>query len=164
MNYATGALQANGSALVLVIDPTPGHDVPKFGRQLLSSSYLMVNQDAGRYTFWEVNLDKGEDLVAVDEKNRRVDRFCFEVNETPATNDGLSKGAIAGIVVGCVAGVALIAGIGYFHVARKRKLQSGPRGPTTNYERVYAGVEGQVGGCVKKPDALQELPVKPDAP
>lgn len=138
----------------------------------------MVNQDAGEYTFWEANLDKGEDLVAVDEKNRQVDQFCSGVNGIPATSSpastlthrpgngdgGLSKGAIAGVVVGCVAGVALIAGIVFFFVVRRRKLQSGPTGPKHNHETVYAGSQAQFGGYDNKPSPAQppqELPVKP---
>lgn len=42
--------------------------------------------------------------------------------EPPSLQDGLSGGAIAGIVIGCILGVALIAGIVYFFFFKKRLL------------------------------------------
>lgn len=122
IDHSTGALQANASAPELVINSIQlgnADDLPQLGRHLLTSAYLMVNQDAGTYTFWEASLDTGdEDLVAVDETNKIVDKFCSAADsetrnitspEQSSTSEsegnGLSKGAIAGVVVGSVAGV-----------------------------------------------------------
>jgi hypothetical protein len=45
--------------------------------------------------------------------------LCFLSLTVDPTQGGLSDGAIAGIVIGVVAGVALIAGLAYFLYSRK---------------------------------------------
>ncbi|RJE19215.1 hypothetical protein PHISCL_08440 [Aspergillus sclerotialis] len=177
IDESSGALQANGSTPELVINSIQlgnADDLPQLGRQLLSSAYLMVNQDAGTYTFWKASLDTDEDLVAVDETNKLVDQFCSAADETPTSpkpssppkndDDGLSKGAIAGIVVGCVAGVAIIAAMVFFIVARKKKLRkiAGAGPATSNPQTAYTGPRNELDGYyVSKPQIPQELLGKP---
>lgn len=44
----------------------------QLGWQFPTSAYLMVDQDAGQFTLWAVNLTSDEDLVAVDAHGAEV--------------------------------------------------------------------------------------------
>lgn len=184
---STGALHANGSTPELVINAMQmgnADDLPKLGRQFLSSAYLMVNQDGGSYTLWEANQDTNEDLVAIDKNNVPVTQFCAANDGTSTTagaaatqhgtlkptdvfstsassndnatsgpsndngdlspaqgsassdgggNSNLSNGALAGIVVGGVAAIAIVAGLVLFFCARKRKMRRNPPADPPEY-------------------------------
>lgn len=137
LDQSTGAWAANISAPELILDSNQAQnldDLPQLGRQFLSAAYLMLNQDAGQFTLWEVNPTPNEDLVAVDNQNNVVEELCAATttNSTnsppptdPPSNTGgkgkkLSAGAIAGIVIGSVAFIAaLVTGI-FFFLRRKR--------------------------------------------
>lgn len=144
INKGSGALVANGSTPEIVINALQqvnSDDLPQIGRQFLSSAYLMLNQDANSFTVWEASSQDDVDLVAVDEANRQVDQFCDAARKNatspihsaePSASDssqgnGISAGAIAGIAVGCVVGVSIIAGGAFFWMKRKNKDQDEPR-------------------------------------
>jgi hypothetical protein len=97
----------------------------------MSSTYVMVNQEAERFSVWQANTgSKSSDIVAVDKQNNMVSDFC--ANSTgcssratslptssvtpPPPDEGskLSGGAIGGIVVGAIAGIAILGAIGFF--------------------------------------------------
>lgn len=121
IDESTGAVTTNSFNPELLINPIQNGnagDLPQLGRHFLSSAYLMLNQDSNTFTLWQASSDTAEDLVAVDRENKPIDQFCSANNNnepptpTPAPVDSdnrLSGGAIAGIVIGCVASVAGIA-------------------------------------------------------
>ncbi|KAH1921514.1 hypothetical protein KXV48_006142 [Aspergillus fumigatus] len=131
-------------------------DLPQLGRQFLSGAYVMVNQDAGQFTLWAAKPTTEEDLVAVNPDNRVYSSFCApgasnlgdatqststssptqsaasnsNIGQSQRVDDassGLSSGAIAGIVVGGVAGIALVAaGVFFAIIKRRRRRQTIP--------------------------------------
>jgi len=141
----TGIPYTNNSALEILINSAQdvnANDLPILGRQFLSSAYVMLNQDSGQFTLWEANPTTNEDLVAVDVNNRVVEKFCTpslsNTTEMPsnitstqpttasssshsASAHGISRGAIAGIVVGSIAGIAGTAGLIYYYCIRSRR-------------------------------------------
>lgn len=143
----SGEILANSSSHNLVLNAVQeinANDMPKLGRQFLSSAYIMVNQDAGEFTLWKANPSKSQDLVAVDEDGNEHTSFCEEeaANKTatptstpsPTTTDtsdsssaasngdtGLSTGATAGVAVGAVAGIAAVVIAAFLLWRRRRK-------------------------------------------
>lgn len=143
----TGQLLANSSDPELVlnaIQQVNAGDLPQLGRQFLSSAYLMVNQDADEFTLWTANPTANEDLVAVDTHNRVVEEFCSPTtpggsaptgsspggpgNGIPGQSSAkLSGGAIAGIAIGAVAVIAIVGGLIFWCITRRKAtLESGP--------------------------------------
>jgi hypothetical protein len=142
----------------------------------------MLNQDSGTFTLWEAALDTNEDLVAIDGNNRPVDRYCTATNELttspsppPSAHDDIDKmsnGEIAGIVVGSVAGVAIIAAVVFLVLAKKRKLQNNSRtGPVIDSgayypETAYTSRDppSELGPSGMEPYVPHELPTKQSPP
>ncbi|KAL4894411.1 aspartic peptidase domain-containing protein [Aspergillus ambiguus] len=84
INKTTGALSANGETPELLINPLQlgnAGELPELGRQFLTRTYIMLNQDANTFTLFESRFDTSQDLVAIDEKNQQVDRFCAATNQ-----------------------------------------------------------------------------------
>lgn len=100
----------------------------------------MVDLDAMTFTLWQANATMDSRLVALGET-------CADkpqVNETPAAtatgtasdstassstippdhNDGLSTGAIAGIVIGGICALGILAGISLAIIRKKRRASS----------------------------------------
>ncbi|PQE03454.1 Peptidase aspartic protein [Rutstroemia sp. NJR-2017a BVV2] len=152
IDQQTGAFNANNSAPELVmnsIQDVNEDDLPQLGRQFLSGAYLMLNQDAQKFTLWQANPTENEDLVAVDSQNKVVDKFCSAPstqsndssstnslntassgsNKTSSTNSpatsaqakSVSTGTIVGIAIGCTAVVGLLVGILFWICVRKTK-------------------------------------------
>ena len=142
----------------------------------MSSAYVMVNQEAGRFSVWQANTgSKTSDIVAVDKQNNMVSEFCTNStggsssatslptsSVTPPTPNGVSKlsgGAIGGIVAGAVGGLAILGVIGFFlyrrrgsgdattHASQESELHTADVKPPT-YSMIQAGP--------------QELPVNRD--
>jgi hypothetical protein len=103
----------------------------------MSSAYVMVNQEAGKFSVWQANTgSKTSDIVAVDKQNNMVSEFCANStdgsstatslptssNTSPPQNEGskLSGGAIGGIAVGAVGGIAILGAIGFLLYRRRR--------------------------------------------
>ena len=147
IDASTGLIDTNNTVRDIVInknDGTNANDIPILGRLFFTSTYLNVNHDAGTFTLWQANPRGGpSSLKVVDTQNRIVENTCAETNGTPThtgagaptTTTSLSNGnheskkistaAIVGIIVGAVAGTALLTTIAiltFLHV-RRRKSQ-----------------------------------------
>lgn len=102
----------------------------------MSSAYVMVNQEAGKFSVWQVNTgSKTSDIVAVDKQNNMVSEFCANsTDDSPnatslptssvapfpqSEGSKLSGGVIGGIVVGVVGGIAILSTIGFFLYRRR---------------------------------------------
>lgn len=148
----SGSISANSSAPELLLNSIQqinANDLPLLGRQFLSSAYLMVNQDAGKFTLWAANPTTHENLVAVDSSNQPITEFCdgtadhsnstatpgISQNNTNRSHGGLTTRAIAGIAVGCAVGLAFTIGILFFlFMKKKQKTQLlSPGFPPGNY-------------------------------
>ncbi len=101
------------------------------GRNFLTFVYLMINLDAGEFTLWPAYDEAtDEQLVAVDEKNNTIQSSALcaatappaSTSTTPSHGSSLSGGAIAGIAIGALAGIALIL-VGVWLFIRHRKTQ-----------------------------------------
>lgn len=137
-----GSIQTNTSIRDVVVGSLQDvnkDDLPMLGRLFLSSAYLMVNQEAGRFSVWQANTAPTDSkIVAVDKANNEVSDFCTNSTApTPlpssstapaAQNQGskLSGGAIGGIVAGAVAGLAILGAIGILLLRRRRSRNATP--------------------------------------
>jgi len=137
-----GSIQTNTSIRDVVVGSLQDvnkDDLPMLGRLFLSSAYLMVNQEAGRFSVWQANTAPTDSkIVAVDKANNEISDFCTNSTApTPlpssstapaAQNQGskLSGGAIGGIVAGAVAGLAILGAIGILLLRRRRSRNATP--------------------------------------
>ncbi|KAF2632492.1 hypothetical protein BU25DRAFT_470146 [Macroventuria anomochaeta] len=130
-----GAVQTNTSVRNVVINSLQAEndkDLPVLGRLFLSSAYVMVNQEAGSFSVWQANTgSKTSEIVAVDKENNMVSEFCANstgptplptssITPSPQNEESkLSGGAIGGIVVGVVGGLAILGATGFFLYRRR---------------------------------------------
>jgi hypothetical protein len=132
-------VQTNTSVRNIVINSLQnynGNDLPVLGRLFMSSAYVMVNHDAGKFSVWQANTgSKTSDIVAIDKKHNMVTEFC--ANSTGAASGATSLptspatpppqderpqmpgGVIGGIIVGALAGIAILGAIGFFLYRRR---------------------------------------------
>lgn len=111
----TGEIVANASSPNMVINPIKeinANDQLHLGRQFLSGAYVLLNEDSSSFTLWKANPTFKESLMAVDQQNNPITTKC-EVRVTMSGESKLSKGAIAGIAVGTIAAVIIIALVAY---------------------------------------------------
>lgn len=125
--------------LLLSLQDTNKDDMTVLGRNFFTSAYLMVNHDASQYTLWAANATREKALVAVDGNNQVYKDLCTVDTASPLNpsttttttsskpQNGLSSAGIAGVVVGSVAGVALVLGALLFFL-RKKKAKTQPVG------------------------------------
>ncbi|KAI0880263.1 acid protease [Annulohypoxylon maeteangense] len=154
INPTTGELVANYTNPDLVINGLQNissNDMPQLGRQFLSAAYLMVNQDARKFSLWPANPVSGEDLVPVDVNNIDITTIC-QSNASATTNSNStianteleasrsSPGTIAGAVVGSIGGV-IILGIVAFGLIKKRREKSSKTGDQNQFTQAYIDTE-----------------------
>jgi hypothetical protein len=144
-----GAVKTNTSVRNVVLNSLQAenvNDLPYLGRLFLSSAYMMVNQEAGKFTIWQANTgSKASDIVAVDKQNNIISESCVDStggstntkslptsSVTPSTvppvtppPQKLSAGAIGGIIGGAVGGIAILGAIGFF-LYRRRESGGAP--------------------------------------
>ena len=136
------------------------------GRYFLTAAYLMVNHDENTFTLWQANPSTATNLVPTITKDTAENCANVTTNgtvvvngtlttepgasdtagasqpETDAKSDkqiGLSHGALAGIAVGVVLAVVILAGIAWF-MLRKKKVKQEPRPAEVVYHRPLAFV------------------------
>lgn len=173
-----GAVQTNTSVRNVVINSLQtdnGNDLPVLGRLFMSSAYMMVNQDAGRFSIWQANAgSKTSDIIAVDKQNNMVSDFCtkstggsssatsFPTSPVPPQpqNEGskLSSGAIGGIALGAVGGIAILAAIGFL-LYRRRGSGITATGVAVAQEPGFETADVKPPGYSMVPAGPQELPV-----
>ncbi|KAA8626207.1 aspartic-type endopeptidase [Pyrenophora tritici-repentis] len=141
---ADGAVQTNTSVVINSLQSENDNDLPVLGRLFMSSAYVMVNQEAGRFSVWQANTgSKTSEIVAVDKQNNFVSEFCADSPDgssktvplptssstsPPQTQESkLSGGAIGGIAAGAVGGIAILAIIGFLLHRRRRSGDSATR-------------------------------------
>ncbi|KAI1104485.1 acid protease [Jackrogersella minutella] len=105
------------------------------GRYFLTAAYLMVDLDANTFTLWQANPTSDSKLVSRttesecgNKTSSSSDVLPSSHSQAPQVASGLSKGSIAGIVVGVVAGLAIL-GLGilfYIRRARNNQTVTGP--------------------------------------
>lgn len=101
IDQTSGALYVNSSGPNFLINSgqdVNANDMAALGSTFLSVAYLMVNQDAGKFSLWAANPTTKSDLVAVDATGAEVTTFCTASTEsTTATSTSTSTaGAGAG--------------------------------------------------------------------
>jgi hypothetical protein len=170
-----GAVQTNTSVRNIVINSLHDYndnDLPVLGRLFMSSAYVMVNHEAGKFSVWQANTgSKISDIVAVDKQNNMVGEFCSNStggssratslptsSATLPQNESskLSGGAIGGIVGGAVAGIAILVAIGFF-LYRRRGSSSAATGVAQEPDLQTEDVKPPVYSIVQA--GPQELPV-----
>lgn len=110
--------------------------MPRIGGMFLSSAYLMVNHDKNEFTIAPVQKQPAaQKLIGIDTENSciaAVEGGATTVPPSSGTTNAtveagvsikLSGGAIAGITVGVLALLAIVAGIAF--VSRRRKRSPG---------------------------------------
>ncbi|RMZ69329.1 aspartic-type endopeptidase [Pyrenophora seminiperda CCB06] len=136
---ANGAVRTNTSVQNVVTNSLQSEnnkELPDLGRLFMSSAYVMVNQEAGRFSIWQANTaSKTSDIVAVDKQNNMVSHFCESsargtssatplptsaVSPAPQNEQSkLSGGTIGGLIVGAVGGIVTLGVIGFFLYRRR---------------------------------------------
>lgn len=157
---SNGEVKANVSQQNLVINTVQNinaKDLPKLGRQFLSSLYLMVNEDQRQFTLWRSNPTYAVDLVTIDDKGNELTNFCSSdagLEDSSTQSKAVPTGAIVGASVGAVA-AASIFGLGAFVLFRRRRRQR----YATNVvvEVTYPSQTNEDDGKLKKRD--QELQI-----
>jgi hypothetical protein len=138
----------------------------------MSSAYVMVDQEAGKFSVWQVNTgSKNSEIVAVNRQNNMVSEFCANStggsssarslptsSTTSPQNEGseLSGGAIGGIVAGALGGFATMGIIGFFWYRRRRP---GDAAAEVAQEPELQSVDTKVPTYSMVEAAPQELPV-----
>ncbi|KAJ8124325.1 hypothetical protein O1611_g9317 [Lasiodiplodia mahajangana] len=185
IDSSTGMVVANYSRSNLVINSLQEvnkNDISQLGRMFLSSAYVMVNQDSGQFTIWQANPTSFEDLVGVDSTGKEITTFCTNSTTPGTTAPGqtavssqnttptkLSSGAIAGIVVGAVAALAIVIGVLFWRRRRSRANlvrqphpQAAPGGVVENpyaYPEYYANEQAT---SKTDPDMVYGIQSTPD--
>lgn len=116
------------------------------GRYFMTNTYIMVNQDVGKFTIWSANIGSNhETLVAVDENGNLVESSSSCATDTTTTNDppaatnhssGMTTGSIVGIAIGCAAALGIFA-LGIWWFMRRRKQRKAPKVNGTTPEAAY---------------------------
>ncbi|KAH6111002.1 hypothetical protein HBI65_009810 [Parastagonospora nodorum] len=179
---SNGAVQTNTLVRNIVINSLQldnNNDLPVLGRLFMSSAYVMVNQEAGKFSVWQANTgSKNSEIVAVDRQNNMISEFCanstggsssapsLPTSSTASSpqNEGseLSGSAIGGIVAGALGGFAILGIIGFFWYRRRR---SGSAAAEVAQEPELQRVDAKVTTYSMVEAAPQELPVDQyDAP
>ncbi|KAF2494051.1 acid protease [Lophium mytilinum] len=129
-----GSIATNTSVQDLMIyslQDVNKNDMPRIGKYFFTAAYLHVNNDANTFTIWEANPTTDTDVVAVLDDDLAKECNVVQPKATPIESSGsvpsstssssptgsppasksnkLAAGAIAGIAVGSVAVVGLIA-------------------------------------------------------
>jgi hypothetical protein len=136
----------------IALTSTNADDVVRIGRNFFSAAYLMVNYDAGEFTMWPTaqNITPDQNLVAVDTSGAELRDACSadkastaggtaggpdstgsSSSASTASGEATSSGgaathnipAIAGGVVGGVAGIASIFALVICFFLRRRKAK-----------------------------------------
>lgn len=121
---------SNREVLINSVDQFYAGDIPILGRQLLSSAYVMVNQDANTVTLWEANPTEDTNLIAVN--NEATTARCgladaaispeTSSTDAPVPEDSqgtfLTPGIVAAIVAPSVIGVGVL-GLAAFCLRRR---------------------------------------------
>ncbi|PGH11331.1 hypothetical protein AJ79_04947 [Helicocarpus griseus UAMH5409] len=106
---------------VIPVRPLGPDNAPYLGQAFLSAVYLHVNNDRKQFSIWEAEATEQKDIVGISEDS------CGG-NDEPATKPATPKktstkpsgGAIAGIVIGVLAAIALV-GLALFFLVRRRQ-------------------------------------------
>ncbi|KAF2648909.1 hypothetical protein K491DRAFT_611786 [Lophiostoma macrostomum CBS 122681] len=136
----SGHLVTNSSVKNIVLDSLQAnniYDLAILGRLFFSSAYLMVNHESSTFTIWEANAKPPlPQPKAIAADNTITGDFCDNAAEpsmTPSDLDSvnsekkhLSGGAIAGIVIGGLAGGVLVLSAVLLLVKRRFRYGSSP--------------------------------------
>ncbi|CAK4030349.1 acid protease [Lecanosticta acicola] len=137
-------------------------------------------QYGSQYTLGRVFLQEAYVIADYDRRNFTVAQALFPTDSTPELvtilppgesdnrSSSLSGGAIAGTVIGVLAGVAVVvAGLAFWFWRRRRQQQSTPPPPATTGVEEVDGAQNQIHEKLGAPVARVEdstLPYKPDKP
>lgn len=160
-----GTRVSNDSLVDLLVNSIGGNRTATLGRYFLTAAYLMVDHDANTFTLWQANPSTGRpNLVPVVEES--TDQSCATSSgggggattntpSTPATADppsSISTGAVVGIAIGSVAGLAAVV-VAAFLVLRRRRKKPAARAGGQPVESLYDSADERA-----RPDVLTEMP------
>ncbi|MCJ1286682.1 hypothetical protein MMC26_006028 [Xylographa opegraphella] len=140
------AVQNNDTLRRVLINPLGWpiiNDQPILGQTFLTAAYLSVNYDSNEFTIANVNVTESSNIVAIGPSGTCIPQPPMSItpsgSNTTITSDSstsIAPGAIAGIVIGTVVILAILA-IGLLFFLRRRKAQqhstpypTDPKGPT----------------------------------
>lgn len=107
--------------------------MPLLGQLFLTSVYLHVNNDGSKFTLWQANPTKDENLVTVGKPTDCTPSPKPSVTpEKKKSGTELSAAATAGVVVGVLVGIAVFILLVFFWRRKRRSgfHPSGAKSPT----------------------------------
>ncbi|KAI7775272.1 hypothetical protein LA080_007072 [Diaporthe eres] len=166
-----GKRVSNDSLVDLLVNSIGGNRTATLGRYFLTAAYLMFDHDANTFTLWQANPSPGRpNLVPVIEQS--TDQSCATTSSgqggggdminTPsisATADpplSISTGAVVGIAVGSVAGLAAVAvavAVAVFLILCRRRKKPVVRAGDQRVESLDNSADERA-----RPDVLTEMP------
>ena len=99
----------------------PEEETIALGRSFMSSTYLLVDYDRGNFTIWPSRATNETDLVPIGPSS--CDQAVPATVSDVKTQHKMSKGMLAGSIVGACSGTALLIAIPYFLIRRHIRLQ-----------------------------------------
>ena len=140
-----GVLSYNISTREINIDSLQAenlHDLPLLGQTFLTSAYLFVEPDKDQFTIWQADPTSDQNIIPQAEEDsspctstgasatmaRQSSTPTSSGSSTFTTSNSLNAGAIAGGVIGGLAGLAIIAVIAFLLLRRKSKKEQSPHG------------------------------------
>ena len=106
-------------------------DMPNFGKPFLSSTYILADNDRQEFTLWQSNSNSSEEIIPLgpplcggsSDSSSAATAMSSSTNTPPPLRaPPVSKGVIAGAVIGGLAALALCIGA-FLLLARKRQAK-----------------------------------------
>lgn len=155
-----GTISKDANAVNIPIDTVSNQSdttywQPSLGMLFFSHAYLYVNHDKNEFTLWAVEAnttkkqlfgaDTNNDCVAEITTNSSITSITTNSSTTgipadttdgnpPKSDDGVSGGTIAGIVIGALAGIAAIAAVALLVLHRKKKQRMALEAVSPSYD------------------------------
>ncbi|KAL8876442.1 MAG: hypothetical protein Q9198_005363, partial [Flavoplaca austrocitrina] len=171
---------SNRELLINSLQEINKNDLPLLGRPFFSSAYVLVDQEHKEFTVWQGNP------TATEKKLVPIGPTCTPsivptglapdstssaaaAPQTPETSDGqnIGTGPIAGIVIGCLAGLTIVALLLHRYFRHHQRRPSQPQPPAIQEKNNDNRVSSYIAFKPEMPtdrQPPQEMPIEQNQP